>query len=65
MTRRPPQPAPRCTVCNQITVAKCGLCRDCRAGVDPLPLPEGRCVPNGRGVVVYRVGATGLGVGAA
>lgn len=28
-------------------------------------LPEGRWVPNGRGIVVYRVAATGLEVGAA
>jgi hypothetical protein len=62
MSRRPPRPAPRCIECNIITAAADGRCPDCKAGRDPIALPDGRWVPNGRGTVEYRVSATGLRV---
>lgn len=54
MSRRPPRPKPRCAKCNRITEARDGICRDCKAGIDPVQLPEGKWVPNGRGIVVFR-----------
>jgi hypothetical protein len=54
-----------CLYCGRQTDAKNRLHLACRVELDQVPLPVGRWVPNGRGIVVYRVGATGLGVGAA
>lgn len=42
MKSRPRKPAPRCTECAKVTQRKDLICRDCHAGRDPLPLPEGR-----------------------
>lgn len=51
-------PNRRCPGCGRQTQATSGYHRACAAEVHQIPLPEGRWVPNGRGIVV-RVNADG------